>query len=164
MTTSSAAGDTPRPAEAETDALIRATLTETARLHESMQTLSEAIALAARMCGLALAAGRTVLVFGNGGSAAEAQHFAAELSGRFMRDRRALSAIALTTDSSAMTAIANDYGFARMFGRQVEALGRAGDVAVGISTQRAFAERHRRAQDGARARVGDAGPDRTGCP
>ncbi len=134
MTTSSAAGDTPRPAEAETDALIRATLTETARLHESMQALSEAIARAARMCGSALAAGRTVLVFGNGGSAAEAQHFAAELSGRFMRDRRALSAIALTTDSSAMTAIANDYGFARMFGRQVEALGRAGDVAVGIST------------------------------
>jgi len=116
------------------EALIRETLVETSRLHEAMQGLSAGIATAARLCGRALEAGRSVLVFGNGGSAAEAQHFAAELSGRFIRERRALAAIALTTDSSAMTAIANDYGFARIFGRQVEALGRAGDVAVGIST------------------------------
>src|SRR5262249_39155779 len=72
--------------------------------------------------------------FGNGGSAAEAQHFAAELSGRFVRERRALAAVALTTDSSALTAISNDYGFERVFERQIEALGRPGDVAVAIST------------------------------
>jgi D-sedoheptulose 7-phosphate isomerase len=78
--------------------------------------------------------GGRVLVFGNGGSAAEAQHFAAELVGRFEAERRALPAIALTTDTSALTAVANDYGFERVFARQVEALGRPGDVALGIST------------------------------
>lgn len=81
-----------------------------------------------------LAAGGRVLLFGNGGSAADAQHIAAELVGRFVAERRGLAAIALTTDSSAMTAIANDYGFDQVFARQVEALGRPGDVAVGIST------------------------------
>ena len=65
-----------------------------------------------------------MLVFGNGGSAADAQHFAAELVGRFVRERRALAAIALTTDTSTLTAIANDYGFDQVFARQVEALGR----------------------------------------
>jgi D-sedoheptulose 7-phosphate isomerase len=78
--------------------------------------------------------GAKVLIFGNGGSAADAQHFACELVGRFLRDRRALAAIALTVDSSAVTAIANDFGFERVFVRQIEALGRPGDVAVGIST------------------------------
>ena len=82
----------------------------------------------------ALTAGGTVLVFGNGGSAADAQHFAAELLGRFERERRAWPAIALTTDTSAMTAIGNDYGFDRVFARQLEALGKPGDVAIGIST------------------------------
>ena len=75
-----------------------------------------------------------VLVFGNGGSAADAQHFAAELVGRYERERRAWPAIALTTDTSALTAIGNDYGFDRVFARQVEALGKKGDVAIGIST------------------------------
>jgi phosphoheptose isomerase len=79
-------------------------------------------------------AGGKVLVFGNGGSAADAQHFAAELVGRFERERPGLPAVALTTDTSALTAIANDYGYERVFARQVEALGRAGDVAVAIST------------------------------
>lgn len=128
-----AGGDSPAGAS-EIDARIRETLVEAARVQEALQALRGPIAEAARLCGRALAAGRSVLAFGNGGSAAEAQHFAAELSGRFLLERRALPAIALTTDSSAMTAIANDYGFARMFGRQVEALGRSGDVAVGIST------------------------------
>ena len=72
--------------------------------------------------------------FGNGGSAADAQHFAAEMVGRYERDRKAWPAIALTTDSSALTAVGNDYGFDRVFARQIEALGRAGDVAIGIST------------------------------
>jgi phosphoheptose isomerase len=79
-------------------------------------------------------AGKKLLLFGNGGSAADAQHLAAEFVGRFERDRAALPAIALTTDSSALTAIANDFGFDRVFARQVEALGRPGDVAIAIST------------------------------
>jgi len=78
--------------------------------------------------------GHKVLVFGNGGSAADAQHFAAELSGRFRRERAALPALALTTDTSALTAIGNDYGYEQVFSRQVEAHGREGDVAIGIST------------------------------
>ena len=78
--------------------------------------------------------GCRILVCGNGGSAADAQHFAAELSGRFVKERRALAGIALTTDTSALTAIGNDYGFERIFSRQVEALGRPGDLLVGIST------------------------------
>ena len=75
-----------------------------------------------------------MLVFGNGGSAADAQHFAAELVGRYEQERRAWPAIALTTDTSALTAIGNDYGFDRVFARQLEALGKKGDVAIGIST------------------------------
>ncbi|MGC8723453.1 MAG: D-sedoheptulose 7-phosphate isomerase [Acidobacteriota bacterium] len=81
-----------------------------------------------------LAGGGKVLLFGNGGSAADAQHWAAELTGRYLRERPGLAAIALTTDTSALTAIANDYGYERVFARQVEALARPGDVAVGIST------------------------------
>ncbi len=78
--------------------------------------------------------GHTVLLFGNGGSAADAQHLAAEWTGRFHRERRPLAAIALTTDTSALTAIANDYGFEDVFALQVRALARAGDVAIAIST------------------------------
>ena len=78
--------------------------------------------------------GCRILVCGNGGSAADAQHFAAELSGRYVKERRALAGIALTVDTSALTAIGNDYGFDRVFSRQVEALGRPGDLLVGIST------------------------------
>ena len=82
----------------------------------------------------ALDAGGKLLTFGNGGSAADAQHMAAELVGRFMRDRRGLAAIALTADTSTLTSVANDNGFERVFVRQIEALGRAGDVALGVST------------------------------
>ncbi len=81
-----------------------------------------------------LAGGGKLLVMGNGGSAADAQHFAAELVGRFRRHRRALPAIALTTDSSILTAVSNDYGFEAVFQRQVEALAQKGDVVCGIST------------------------------
>jgi D-sedoheptulose 7-phosphate isomerase len=97
---------------------------------ESASTL---VAVGERMAASLLAGGR-VLAFGNGGSAADAQHFAAELVGRFRSDRRALAAIALTTDSSVLTAVGNDMGYAAVFRRQVEALGRGGDVALGIST------------------------------
>lgn len=82
----------------------------------------------------AISEGGQSLWFGNGGSAADAQHIAGELVGRFMLERRGYAAIALTTDTSVMTSIANDYGWEGVFARQVEALGRAGDVAVGIST------------------------------
>ena len=82
----------------------------------------------------ALEAGNKVLLCGNGGSAADAQHIAAELTGRFKIERRPLPAIALTTDTSALTAIGNDYGFDQIFSRQVAALAKGGDVLVGIST------------------------------
>jgi D-sedoheptulose 7-phosphate isomerase len=124
-------------APAASNVVIRAqrTLDEAARLHARLRDgdLGPLAAAAAAIAG-SLARGGQVLVFGNGGSAAEAQHFAADLVGRFLRDRQALAAVALTTDTSALTAIANDHGFARVFARQVEALGRRGDVAVGLST------------------------------
>ncbi len=81
-----------------------------------------------------LNAGGKILIFGNGGSAAQAQHFAAELVNRFQRDRRPLAALALTVDTSALTSIANDVSYDDVFLRQVEALGKAGDVALGLST------------------------------
>ena len=81
-----------------------------------------------------LSSGNKVLLFGNGGSAADAQHIAAELTGRYKTERRGLPAIALTTDTSALTAIANDYGYERVFDRQVEALANKGDLLIGIST------------------------------
>lgn len=81
-----------------------------------------------------LAHGNKVLLCGNGGSAADAQHIAAELTGRYKTERRGLAGIALTTDTSALTAIANDYGYKRVFDRQVEALAREGDLLIGLST------------------------------
>jgi D-sedoheptulose 7-phosphate isomerase len=92
------------------------------------------VANAAGAIAAALQQGRTVFAFGNGGSAADAQHFTAELVGRYERERKAWPAIALTTDTSAITAVANDFGFDKVFARQIEALGRPGDVAIGIST------------------------------
>jgi len=92
------------------------------------------IEAAASMMIETLQGGGKILLCGNGGSAADAQHIAAELTGRFVRERRALPAIALSTDTSALTAIGNDYGFERIFARQVEALAGEGDLLVGIST------------------------------
>ena len=88
----------------------------------------------ARTLTAAFAAGRKVLWFGNGGSAADAQHLAAEFSGRFLRERRGLPSEALSVNPSALTAIANDFGYERVFARQVEAFAQAGDVVVGITT------------------------------
>ena len=88
----------------------------------------------ARWCTDALRAGGKILLFGNGGSAADAQHLAAEFVNRFDRDRPALAAIALATDGSALTSIGNDASFEAVFARQIEALGRPGDVAIGITT------------------------------
>ena len=89
---------------------------------------------AAMLIARCLRGGGKLLLFGNGGSAADAQHLAAEFVGRFRIERQALPAIALTTDSSILTAVGNDYGFDQIFARQVQALGRPGDVAIGIST------------------------------
>ena len=96
--------------------------------------LAPAIAGTVSLLVDAFKGGNKLLVMGNGGSAADAQHFAAEMVGRFMLERRALPAIALTTNSSILTAIGNDYGFESIFSRQVEAHAAAGDVVVGIST------------------------------
>ncbi len=104
------------------------------RQGEALEALRGSILNAAELLRSTMAAGGKVLLFGNGGSAADAQHWAAELTGRYLRERPGLAAIALTTDTSALTAIGNDYGFDHIFARQVEALARPGDAAVGIST------------------------------
>jgi D-sedoheptulose 7-phosphate isomerase len=106
----------------------------TITLHDRMRVNLGATLLAARTMLEAVQAGQKLLLFGNGGSASDAQHMSAELVGRFQRERGAIAAIALTTDSSILTSIANDYSFKQVFARQIEAIGRAGDVAFGIST------------------------------
>jgi D-sedoheptulose 7-phosphate isomerase len=115
--------------------VVSRTLAAAGRLHEQAQAwCADATAAAAVAMVASLRRGGKILVFGNGGSASDSQHFAAELVGRFERERPGLAAIALTTDTSILTAIGNDYGYDRVFARQVEALGRAGDVLLGIST------------------------------
>ena len=109
-------------------------LKEAAAAHERMAASTGPVVTVADAIVTALRAGGSVWVFGNGGSAADAQHFAAELVGRYEQERKGWPAVALTTDTSALTAIGNDYGFDRVFARQLEALGKPGDVAIGIST------------------------------
>lgn len=103
-------------------------------LQDSIPPFEQSFAYAVDLCTKALARQSRILVCGNGGSAADAQHFAAELVGRYETERRALAAIALSTDTSAITAIGNDYGFDEIFTRQIQALGNQGDVLVAIST------------------------------
>jgi D-sedoheptulose 7-phosphate isomerase len=115
--------------------VVSRTLSAAIRLHEQAQTSSvDATVAATELMVAALRRGGKILVCGNGGSASDSQHFAAELVGRFERERRALASIALTTDTSILTAIGNDCGYDRVFARQVEAVGRVGDVLLGIST------------------------------
>ena len=97
---------------------------------ECMQDISRF----AEACREAIATGHTIYLMGNGGSACDCQHFAAELVGRFQKERQAMAAVALTTDTAILTALANDYGFEVVFSRQVEALVRSGDLVVSIST------------------------------
>jgi D-sedoheptulose 7-phosphate isomerase len=104
-------------------------------IRQNAQVLGQVI----RMVTEAFKAGNKVLLFGNGGSAADAQHIAAEFVNRFLIERPPLPAIALTTDTSILTSISNDYGYADTFAKQVKALGREGDVAIGISTSGAAA-------------------------
>jgi len=100
----------------------------------TFESIGHSLEVAAKLCLDCLKNGNKILLFGNGGSAADAQHIAAELVGRYKTERKGLAAIALTTDTSALTAIGNDFGYDCVFDRQVEALANTGDVAIGIST------------------------------
>jgi D-sedoheptulose 7-phosphate isomerase len=103
-------------------------------IQKVIDTLVPDIEKACELITETIKSGKKVLLAGNGGSAADAQHIAAELSGRFVKERKALPGIALTTDTSALTSIANDFGYEHVFSRQVEALGQPGDLFIGIST------------------------------
>jgi len=116
-------------------ALIEHFVSESVRVKtEFFQTNATLVAETAAKMAAALREGRKVLLFGNGGSAADAQHIAAEFIGRFIPDRIPLPAISLATDTSALTALGNDYGYNAVFSRQLQALGNTGDVAIAIST------------------------------
>ena len=135
----SEAADTPTGGEPAKDqdvfTAIRSLFTESAAVQQAVaRTLTPSIVEAARLIARALAEGGKVLLFGDGGSAAQAEHVAAELIGRFERERSGLPAIALTANSSVLTALGNDFGQDELFARQIEALGKPGDVAVAIST------------------------------
>ena len=103
-------------------------------VQRTIDTMTDKIEAAAQMAIQTLKAGNKIILFGNGGSAGDAQHIAAELTGRYKTERRGLPGIALTTDTSALTAIGNDYGYDQVFSRQVEALAQKGDLLIGIST------------------------------
>ncbi len=113
---------------------VRGAFLESAENFRALAAMADQVALAGDHIVRSLRAGGKVMFCGNGGSAADAQHLAAEFVGRFLVERRPLAGLALTTDSSALTAIGNDYGFDHVFSRQVRGLGRAGDVLVAIST------------------------------
>lgn len=126
-----------RPAEDSMDlrARVRRQFDESARLKlRALDVLADPIARAAEIMVKCLLANGKILACGNGGSAADSQHFAGELLNRFERERPGLAAVALTTDTSTLTAIANDYEYEQVFSKQVSALGQAGDVLLGIST------------------------------
>ena len=103
-------------------------------LHATRDAVVEPFTQLIKICVAAVSKGNKIILFGNGGSASDAQHIAAELVGRFVMDRQPVPAIALTADTSALTAISNDYGFDYVFERQLLGLGQAGDVAIGLST------------------------------
>jgi len=116
------------------DPRVLAAFAEMAEGVAALPALAPAVEEAAGLMVAALRAGRTLLFCGNGGSAADAQHLAAEFMGRYLRDRAPLPALALTVDTSALTAIGNDYGFEQVFARQLNGIGRPGDVLVALST------------------------------
>ena len=114
--------------------LIEAEFQAHLRSANKIFALTQEVEKVAKILTTAIQNGNKILICGNGGSAADAQHFAAELTGRYKKERKGLSAIALSVDTSALTAIGNDYGFEFVFSRQVEALAKSGDVLFGIST------------------------------
>ena len=116
------------------NAIIKEFLAHQETIEKTIQTMQEPLLKASKLAVETLRAGNKILICGNGGSAADAQHFAAELTGRYKTERRGLPGIALTPDTSALTAIGNDYGYDRVFDRQVEALSQKGDLLIGIST------------------------------
>lgn len=116
------------------DYLTQTSAESTAIRQQFLQESAPKLIEASQLLGASLGRGGKILICGNGGSAADAQHMAAEMVGRMLIERRALAAIALTTDSSNLTALANDYGYDHVFSRQVEALARPGDVLLAIST------------------------------
>jgi len=118
----------------ERESLLSAVRDSLALKESFFEQHAEAVVQAGRLLAEALRSGKKLLIFGNGGSAADAQHFAAELVNRFRDDRPALAAIALTTDTSILTSVANDSHYDEVFARQIDALGVEGDVAVAIST------------------------------
>ena len=123
------------PTLSEPVAVVKAVFEACIAIHERMRAMDlQPVADAAAAILAASRDGRKLLLFGNGGSAADAQHMAADLVGRFQRERRPVAAVALTTDTSVVTAVANDYTFDRVFVRQIEALGNRGDIAFGITT------------------------------
>lgn len=113
---------------------IQAIISEHISTAQRLATLETEIKTICELCKTAILRGHKILLAGNGGSAADAQHIAAEFVGRFVKERQSLPAIALTVDSSALTAIANDYGFEHVFARQIYGLGNENDVFIGIST------------------------------
>ncbi len=117
--------------------VIKSSILESIELKNKLlkdEKFLDMVVMSCKVISAALRSGKKLLIAGNGGSAADSQHIAAEFVGRFLVDRRALSAIALTTDTSIITAIANDFGYESVFARQIEALGEAGDVFLAIST------------------------------
>lgn len=114
--------------------LFQHNLSQHLALFNRLSVLDDSVMTAARLVADSLRQGGKLMICGNGGSAADSQHIAAEFTGRFIEDRRPLAALALSTDTSALTCIANDYSFAEVFSRQVAGLGRAGDCLIGIST------------------------------
>lgn len=122
------------PLSARGAALLRSGLEEHAEVFGRLASLAPTIQEAAGLLVATLSRGGKLMLCGNGGSAADSQHIAAELTGRFVKDRRPLAAMALSTDTSALTCIANDYGFDDVFSRQVRGLGREGDCLLALST------------------------------
>ncbi len=114
--------------------ILNELLTHQETIKKVIDTLQADIQTACEMAVKAIKDGNKIILFGNGGSAADAQHIAAEFTGRYKTERKALPAIALTTDTSALTAIGNDYGYERVFDRQLEALAKPGDLLIGISS------------------------------
>jgi len=121
----------------EIEGLVADRIRESVAVKQALQRNEEFLTLVAEVAQAIVESLRkngTVFFFGNGGSAADAQHLAAELAGRYLRERQGLAGLALTTNTSCLTAIANDYGYDYVFARQLEAMGSAGDIAIGIST------------------------------
>ena len=114
--------------------IIEKEFAEHLKAAHGLLTITGHVETAAKICIQSLKNGGKIIIFGNGGSAADAQHIAAEMVGRYKEERKGLPAIALTTDTSAITSIGNDYGYENVFSRQLEAIANKGDVAIGIST------------------------------